>query len=155
MARSIRTRVLEEAIVRVADRADEAGAQVVEAAHVVDHRERGDVVEERVDREVAPEGILFRGAEGIVAVHQLVAVGAARRGLLDLGADLVASLGLGLERAASSSGRSWGSGGSSSVPAGTWRRNVATSTTFDPKRMCARRKRRPMIQQLRKSFLTW
>ena len=55
-------------------------------AHVVDHRERRDVVEERVDREVAAEGVLFRRAEGVVAADQGVALFG--RGLLAEGRDL-------------------------------------------------------------------
>ena len=47
--------------------------QVLEAAGVVDDRERADVVEQRVDREVAAERILLRRAERVVAVEQPIA----------------------------------------------------------------------------------
>ena len=56
-------RVLAEADVRIADGPDEARLEVLEAAHVVDHREVGDVVEEPVDREVPPQRVLAGGAE--------------------------------------------------------------------------------------------
>jgi hypothetical protein len=38
-------------------------------------------------------------------------------------------------------------------PSGMFRRNVATSMVLFPNLMCASRKRRPMIQQFRNSFL--
>ena len=47
---------------RTSPRADPRGPRVV------DDGERADVVEQRVDREVAPERILFRRAERVVAV---------------------------------------------------------------------------------------
>ena len=46
-------------------------AQIVEATDVVDDRERRDVVEQRVDGEVAPKRIFFGRAEGVVAMNQL------------------------------------------------------------------------------------
>ncbi len=58
------------------------GAQVVEPADVVDDRERGDVVGERVDREVAAERIFLGRAEGVVVVDQLLAF---RRGRIGRG----------------------------------------------------------------------
>ena len=48
--------------------------QILEAAGVVDDRERRDVVEQRVDGEVAAERVLFRRAERVVAVERSVAV---------------------------------------------------------------------------------
>ncbi len=66
--------VLEEADVGIADAANEPGAEVFEAADVVDDRERRDVVEEGVDREIAAEGVLFRRAVGVVAMNQVVAI---------------------------------------------------------------------------------
>ena len=56
----------------IADRSHDAGAQILESADVVDDRKRGDVVEQRVDREVAPERIFFGRAEGVVVVDQMV-----------------------------------------------------------------------------------
>ena len=54
--------------------------EIVEAADVVDDRERRDVVEERVDREVAAERVLLRRAECVVAVDAVRSpVGRARR----------------------------------------------------------------------------
>ena len=78
-------RILREPDIRIADAADHPRLDVVEAAGVVDDRERRDVVEDRVDREVAPEGVLLRRAKRVVAEVQvrLVAVAAAR--LLCLG----------------------------------------------------------------------
>ena len=63
-------RIFEEPDVRIADAADQPRVEIVEAADVVDDRERADVVEERVDGEVAAERVLFRRAEGVVAMDQ-------------------------------------------------------------------------------------
>ena len=131
IARSIRTGSSLKPDVGIADRADDAGAQIVEAADVVDDREGRDVVEQRVDREVAAERVFFRRAERVVVMDQMFAFR-----------------------------RASGSGAGHAVlrrllrPAATWRRNVATSMTFCPNLTCASRKRRPMIQQFRNSFLT-
>ena len=136
-ARSMRTGSSWNRSVGIADAADEPVSQILQAAGVVDDRERADVVEQRVDREVAPERVLFGRAERVVAVDQAVArvvdsvvVGGAAAALRRL------------HRPRPSSS------------AETSRRNVATSMVFGPKRTCARRNRRPMIQQFRKSFLT-
>src|SRR6185436_16028408 len=67
-----------KALRRIADRSDDAVAQVVEAAGVVDDREVRDVVEQRVDREVASEGILFRRAERVVTMDQSVELSISR-----------------------------------------------------------------------------
>ena len=123
-------RILAQPHFRIADRSHDAGAEIFEAADVVDDRERRDVVDERVDREVAPERVLFRRAEGVVVVDQVLAFGRA------------SGSGAGTPSCTTSS------------PGCTCRRNVATSMTFGPNLTCASRKRRPMIQQLRKSFLT-
>ena len=66
-------RILDEPHFRIADRSHDAGPKILHAVHVVDDREGRDIVDERVDREVAPEGVLFGRAEGIVAVEQLLA----------------------------------------------------------------------------------
>jgi hypothetical protein len=50
----------------ITDDANPAGGEILEAADVVNHREVGDVVEERVDREIAAPRILQRRAEGVV-----------------------------------------------------------------------------------------
>ena len=102
-----------------------------EAADVVDDRERRDVVEERVDREVAAERVLFRRAERVVVANHADPPARRRRSALG-GRRLV----LGARQA-------------------RCRRNVATSIVLLPKRTCASRKRRPMIQQFRNSFLIW
>ena len=52
-------------------------SQILQAADVVDDREGGDVVEQRVDREVAAERVLFGRAEGVVVLDQQVAPSAA------------------------------------------------------------------------------
>ena len=79
--------------------------EIGEPADVVDDREGADVVEQRVDGEVAPEGILFGRAVGVVALNQAIGgtVGGAisrarlqawlaqpiRRGVLGVGALVV------------------------------------------------------------------
>jgi hypothetical protein len=68
-------RIFAQPHVRIANRAHDAGAQIVEAADVVDDRESGDVVEQRVDREVAAERVLFRRAERVVVVNEVLAFG--------------------------------------------------------------------------------
>ena len=75
--------ILLEPHVRVADRANHARAQILEAAGVVDDREGRDVVEQRVDREVAAEGVLLGRAERVVARMHVRPIAAAR--LLRLG----------------------------------------------------------------------
>ena len=79
-------RVLLESHHRVPDGANQLPLHVLEPAAVVDHRERGDVVEQRVDGEVAPERVLFGRAEGVVAPDQTVVVRGRR--LLAEGRDL-------------------------------------------------------------------
>ena len=46
------------------------GVQILEAADVVDDRERPDVVEQRVDGEVAAERVFLRRAVGVVALDE-------------------------------------------------------------------------------------
>ena len=76
-------RIFAEAHVGIADRADDPRLQILDAARVVDDRERRDVVEERVDREVAAERVLFRRAERVVAAAgAVVAIAAAGLGSL-------------------------------------------------------------------------
>ena len=87
--------------------------------HVVDDLLGLDVVEQPVDREVAPAGVLLGRAEDVVAADQQVA-----------------ALGLGVSPPPSSSSISRGLA-----------RKVDVSMIFGPKKMCARRKRRPMIRQ--------
>ena len=74
--------ILLEALVGVADRANHPIPDVGEPADVVDDRAVGDVVEEGVDGEVTPEGILFGGAEGVVAMDLQIALAF---GVVDLG----------------------------------------------------------------------
>ena len=80
-------RVLAQPDVRVADRADEPALEVLEAVDVIDDREVGDAVEQAVDREVAPPGVLLGRAEGVVALDQQVDV-VREAGLLAEGRDL-------------------------------------------------------------------
>ena len=48
--------------------------QILEASDVVDDRKRADVVEQRVDREVAAEGVFFGRAVGVVALDEPIAL---------------------------------------------------------------------------------
>src|SRR4051794_5255914 len=73
-------RVFAKPYFRVANRAHHTRAEVVEAADVVDDRKRGDVVDQGVDREVAPEGVLFGRPERVVMVNQVFAFGGTRIG---------------------------------------------------------------------------
>ena len=99
-------RIFLDARFGIADRSDDARAEILEAADVVDDRERRDVVEERVDREVAPERVFFGRAERVVVMNET------------LGRPAVDGSGAGTPSATTSS------------PGATWRRNVATSMTF-------------------------
>src|SRR5206468_8934316 len=65
-------RVLAQAYSRIADRADRTPVEVLEPSDVIDHRERGDVVEEGINGEVPAERVLLRGAGGIVAADERV-----------------------------------------------------------------------------------
>ena len=65
-------RVFDKANLRIADAADDAGPQIVQTARVVDDRERRDVVEQRVDREVAAKRVFFGRAEGVVAMDEML-----------------------------------------------------------------------------------
>ena len=67
-------RVFTEADVRVPDAADEAVLDVREASHVVDDGEMLDLVEEPVDGEIAPQGVLFGRAVAVVAEHVQILV---------------------------------------------------------------------------------
>ena len=78
--------VLPEADDGIADRTDDPVAEVVQARHPIDDREGRDVVEERVHGEVAAEGVLLGGAEGVVAADEGVAL--LRLGLAAEGRDL-------------------------------------------------------------------
>ena len=150
-ARSMRTGSSRNRTDGIADAADQPAIEIVEAADVVDDRERADVVEERVDGEVAAERVFFRRAVGVVAMNEARSLGVLRRAVAVGRSDSAATLPgrrprRGGTAAASISGvSSFGS---------TCRRNVATSMVLVPNLTCARRNRRPMIQQLRKSFLT-
>src|SRR5581483_10237771 len=76
--------VLAETDIGIADHPHAFLPHVLEAADVVDHREIGDVVEERVDREVAPLRILKRRAERVVIRDQEIFVLFIRRASLRL-----------------------------------------------------------------------
>jgi hypothetical protein len=151
-----------EAFVRIPDAAHDAGAQVVDAAGVVDDRQRADVVEQGVDREITPESVFFGRAKGVVVVDD--ACGRLEGGWTSDDVSVVSVIPSprftdGCPSVASASGASVGvstTAGSVSVPGTIRRRKVATSTTLvGPNLTCANRKRRPMIQQFRKSFLIW
>ena len=81
-------RVLEEPDLGIADRTNHSTPKILETVDIVDDRISADVVEERVDREITPEGIFLRRAERVVAVdHAIVGaspgqVGAFRQRLL-------------------------------------------------------------------------
>ena len=77
-------RVLDEAHVGIADAPNHPAVEILEAAGVVDDREGPDVVEQRVDGEVAAERVLFRRAVLVVALDRPVD---------DLGRDLGAGVG--------------------------------------------------------------
>ena len=77
-------RILEEPHVRIADAADHPRVQILEASDVVDDRERADVVEQRVDREVPAERVFFGRAVGVVALDEPIAL-PARVQVLPLG----------------------------------------------------------------------
>ena len=79
-------RILAEADVGVADGAHAALLDVVQAADVVDDLARLDIVEQAVHGEVAAAGVLFGGAEDVVAVDvQVLAPRRARGGARTLG----------------------------------------------------------------------
>ena len=65
-------RVLAHAHVRIADRPDEPRRQIRLPAHVVDDTAFVHVVEEPVDGEVAPPGVLLRAAEHVVVPDEQV-----------------------------------------------------------------------------------
>jgi len=91
--------ILAKPHVGVADRSHDLVAQVVEAADVIDDREGGDVVEERVDREVAAEGVFLGRAERVVAMDQVLAFGRRRVGRRHaVGDDLFSRANLASER---------------------------------------------------------
>jgi hypothetical protein len=52
---------------RIADQPDQPGLEVGDAAHVVEHREIGDIVIQGVDGEIAPPGIVLDAAVDVVA----------------------------------------------------------------------------------------
>ena len=109
--------ILSKAHLRVADRPHQARAEIGEAINVVDDRESRDVVKERVDREVAAKRILFRRAERVVVMNQAVLRGVSGRRII--------------RTARCRRGRQAGTPSSTtSSPAASWRRNVATSITF-------------------------
>ena len=70
-------RILAVAGGRVADHAQQPGVQVLHAAQRVDQRFGNRVVIQRVDREVAAQGIFVAGAEFVVVEHAAVRIGLA------------------------------------------------------------------------------
>jgi len=54
------------------DRPDQSLLEVLQSADVIDDRESRDVVEQRVDGEVAAEGVFFGRTEGVVAMDQAI-----------------------------------------------------------------------------------
>src|SRR5713226_4930683 len=79
-------RVLANTLVRVANRPYDPDCEVLESADVVDNGERRDVVEERVDGEVAPECIFLWRSEGVVPVDEQLPL--RRRGIRSGDGDL-------------------------------------------------------------------
>ena len=71
--------ILEKPDVRIADTADQPRAEVLESAHVIDDRERADVVKKRVDGEVAAERVLLGGAVRVVPLDQVILGSAPQR----------------------------------------------------------------------------
>ena len=71
-ARSMRTGSSRNRTSGFADAADQPRVQIFEAADVIDDRERPDVVEEGVDREIAAEGVFLGGAVGVVPLDQAI-----------------------------------------------------------------------------------
>jgi hypothetical protein len=65
-------RIFPEADDGIADRPHQAPAEVAQAVGMVDDRLGVDVIEERVDREVAPQRVLFRRAEDVVVPDEQV-----------------------------------------------------------------------------------
>ena len=125
-----------EALGRITDRANQPCSQIFETACVVDDGEGSDVVEQRVDREVAPEGILLGSAKRVLTVDEPI-------GTLTLRpAGVFVLTGLEASSAAASSS------------AVTLRRKVATSIVLAPNRTCASRNRRPITQQFLNRRLT-
>jgi hypothetical protein len=51
---------------RIADGANHAGFKVGQPANIVDHLKGPGIVEQRIDREIAPQRIFLRSAESIV-----------------------------------------------------------------------------------------
>ena len=68
-------RILEKALVRIADAAQHTGLQILQSADVVDDGKRPDVVEERVDGEVTTECVFLGRAEGVFVFVAIVPVG--------------------------------------------------------------------------------
>jgi hypothetical protein len=64
--------VFMKTLYRVTNGANEPRAQVFEAAGVVDDGKRSDVVEQSVDRKVAPERVLLRRPERVLTMDQRV-----------------------------------------------------------------------------------
>ena len=91
-------RILAEADVGIADGADDARLEIGHAVDVVDDLPGLEVVEQAVDREVAPAGVLLGRAEDVVAADQQVAA-------LGLGALAAAFLFLDLARVGAERGR--------------------------------------------------
>ena len=59
-------RIADQAPVGIAHQTDQPQPEILHPAGVVDHRKVFDLVEEGVDREITAEGVLHRGAEGVV-----------------------------------------------------------------------------------------
>ncbi len=73
-------RVLAEPHVGIANGTHDAVSQIGEAVDVIDDRERPDVVEQRVDGEIAPERVFLGCAERVVVMDEMFAFGCRRIG---------------------------------------------------------------------------
>jgi hypothetical protein len=72
-------RIFAEALPGVADRSNDPVAKVLQPADIVDDREGRDVVEERVDGEVAAKRVFLRRPEGVVVADLQLAPSLDRR----------------------------------------------------------------------------
>ena len=63
-------RILDESLVRIANRSDHTCAEILHPTNKIDDREGRDVIEQGVDGEVSSERVLFSRAECVVATNR-------------------------------------------------------------------------------------
>src|SRR5690606_12973156 len=61
-------------LMRTADHADYAASQIFQTAYVIDDGKIGDVIEKRIDRDIASEGVFIGSAERGIGVDVLGAL---------------------------------------------------------------------------------